>query len=55
MRDITGINKLRLTNTGLVLYTYRTDEVSEPKGTLRPIDIQPFTKDGHLFIDEFEN
>lgn len=40
--------RIILTSTGLLQITFRYDEIEKPVGTLLPIQIQPFTKNGNI-------
>ena len=40
--------RIYLTSNGLLQITFRYDEIEKPEGTLLPIQIQPFTKNGNI-------
>ena len=54
MKDIPGINNIKLANiNGLVVLSFRFDEIDKVRGTYLPIEIIPFTIEGN-YLEEIK-
>lgn len=56
LKNLPGAKNIKLTykngsNTGLIMLTYRLDEIEKNLGTYLPVEVLPFTSEGN-FIDE---
>ena len=47
-QDLPSNRKFDITNNGLIQLTFRYDELAKPEGTMLPIEMQPFSKNGNL-------
>ena len=49
--DLPSNKKLNMTSGGLIQVNFRYDEIAKPEGTMLPIELQPFTKNGNIAQD----
>jgi transcription antitermination factor NusG len=52
--DLPSNRKFEITGTGLIQLNFRYDELGKPEGTMLPIEMQPFSKNGNL-VEEFQD
>lgn len=46
--------RIVITPQGLILMSFRYDEIAKPQGTFLPIELQPFSKNGNM-AEEFQD
>ena len=52
--DLPYNRRINITTQGLIILSFRYDEMAKPEGTMLPIEMQPFAKGGNL-IEEFQD
>ena len=46
--DLPSNKRLTLTPTGLIQMSFRYDEIGKPEGTMLPVELQYFSKNGNI-------
>ena len=52
--DLPSNKKFTFGASGLIIFQFRYDEIAKPQGTMLPIELQPFSKNGNI-IDEVQD
>jgi len=52
--DLPSNKKFTVTMNGLIVFQFKYDEIARPEGTMLPIELQPFSKNGTI-IDEIQD
>ena len=52
--DLPSNKRIVITGQGLIILSFRYDEMAKPEGTMLPIELQPFAKGGNL-IEEIQD
>lgn len=45
------VQKLKIQAGGLIVLNFRIDELKKLKGSVLPMEVQPFSQDGRIFDD----